>query len=220
MPGHHISDQQVFLYMVQRRQHSQTVAAAKAGISERSARRIDKDPRLPSQKKTRERNWRTRPDPLEQVWPRVEELLKIEGILAVTIFETVQDEFGQDAVPDGVRRTLERRIARWRALHGGEKEIYFPQRHEVGRQGLFDFTVCDELCVTVAGERFDHRCFHYRLACSGWEYAAVVLGGESFTALSEHLQDALGSVPKLGVTRRLAAPLPHFRANLNTARAR
>lgn len=198
MPGHHISDQQVFLYMVQRRQHSQTVAAAKAGISERSARRIDKDPRLPSHKKTRERNWRTRPDPLEQVWPRVEELLKIEGILAVTIFETVQDEFGQDAVPDGVRRTLERRIARWRALHGGEKEIYFPQRHEVGRQGLFDFTVCDELCVTVAGERFDHRCFHYRLACSGWEYAAVVLGGESFTALSEHLQDALwalGGVP-------------------------
>ena len=183
--------------MVQRRHHTQAVAAAKAGISERSARRIEKDPRLPSQKK-RERHWRTRPDPLEQVWPRVEELLKIEGILAVTIFETVQDEFGEDAVPDGVRRTLERRIARWRALNGGEKEIFFPQRHEIGRQGLSDFTVCDELRVTIAGERFDHRLFHFCLARSGWEHAAVVLGGESFSALSEHLQDALwklGGVP-------------------------
>ena len=74
--------------MVQRRHHTQAVGAAKAGISERSARRIEKDPRLPSQKK-RERHWRTRPDPLEQVWSRVEELLKIEGILAVTIFEHV-----------------------------------------------------------------------------------------------------------------------------------
>jgi hypothetical protein len=197
MPGHHIPDQQAHLFMVQRRHHTQAVAAAKAGISERSARRIEKDPRLPSQKK-RERHWRTRPDPLEQVWSRVEELLKIEGILAVTIFETVQDEFGQDAVPDGVRRTLERRIARWRALNGGEKEIVFPQRHEIGRQGLSDFTVCDELCVTIAGERFDHRLFHFCLARSGWEHAAVVLGGESFSALSEHLQDALwklGGVP-------------------------
>ena len=51
MPGHHISDQQVFLFMTHRRQHTQAVAAAKAGISERSARRIENDPQLPSQKK-------------------------------------------------------------------------------------------------------------------------------------------------------------------------
>jgi hypothetical protein len=102
------------------------------------------------------------------------------------------------AVPDSVRRTLERRIARWRALNGGEKEIFFPQHHEIGRQGLSDFTVCDKLHITIAGERFDHRLYHFSLACSGWEHAAVVLGGESFSALSEHLQDALwklGGVP-------------------------
>ena len=197
MPGHHISDQQVFLFMVERRRHTQTVAAAKAGISERSARRIESDPRLPSQKK-RKRHWRTRPDPLEQFWPRVEELLKIDGIIAVTIFETLQDEFGEDAVPDKVRRTLERRIARWRALNGGEKEIFFPQHHAAGRQGLSDFTVCDGLKVTIAGEPLSHRLFHFRLASSGWEHADIVLGGESFAALSEHLQDALwklGGVP-------------------------
>jgi len=88
MPGHHIPDQQVYLFMVQRRHHTQAVAAAKAGISERSARRIEKDPRLPSQKK-RERHWRTRADPLKAVWPRVEELLKIEGIWTCTGFAPV-----------------------------------------------------------------------------------------------------------------------------------
>ena len=198
MPGPHITDQQVHRYMSQRLHHTQAVAAAKAGISERSARRIDKDPRLSPQKE-RTRHWRTRSDPLEQIWPRVEDLLKIDGILAVTIFETLQDELGEDVVPDGVRRTLERRISRWRALHGGEKEIIFAQHHPAGRQGLSDFTVCDTLQVTVGGKDLDHRLFHFRLACSGWEYAAVVLGGESFSALSEHLQDALwklGGVPK------------------------
>ena len=50
--------------MTHRRQHTQAVAAAKAGISERSARRIENDPQLPSQKK-KERHWRTRADPLE-----------------------------------------------------------------------------------------------------------------------------------------------------------
>jgi hypothetical protein len=197
MPGFHISDQQVFCFMTHRRQHTQAVAAAKAAISERSARRIEKDPRLPSQKK-RARHWRTRADPLEPFWPRVEELLKIDGIIAVTIFETLQDECGEEAVPDAIRRTLERRIARWRALHGAEKEIFFPQHHEPGRQGLSDFTVCDSLEVTIADEPLSHRLYHFRLAASGWEHAAVVLGGESFPALSEHLQDALwklGGVP-------------------------
>jgi hypothetical protein len=208
MPGFHISDQQVFLFMTHRRHHTQSVAAAKAGISERSARRIEQDPRLPSQKKL-PRHWRTRADPLHAIWPRVEELLKIDGIIAVTIFETLQDEFGEDAVPDKVRRTLERRISRWRALHGGEKEIFFPQVHEPGRQGLSDFTVCDSLKVTIAGEPLLHRLFHFRLAASGWEHAAVILGGESFSALSEHLQDALW---KLG-----GAPAEHRSDSLSAA---
>src|SRR3546814_7281834 len=105
-----------------------------------------------------------------------------------------------------------RRIARWRALHGGEKEIFFPQHHEPGRQGLSDFTVCDSLKVPVAGETLGYRLYHFRLAASGWEHAAVVLGGESFAALSEHLQDALW---KLG-----GAPAAHLSDSLSeTGRA-
>jgi len=53
--------------MTKRTQHTQVAAAAMAGISERTARHLDKDPRLPSQTKTK-RSWRTREDPLVAVW--------------------------------------------------------------------------------------------------------------------------------------------------------
>ena len=50
----------------------------------------------------------------------------------------------------------------------------------------------DGLGVTIAGEPFDHQLFHrFRLAFSGFEHAHVVLGGESFVALAEGLQNAL-----------------------------
>jgi hypothetical protein len=208
IPKPHISDRQVMRYMTSRSQnHNQATAAAAAGISERSARRIDKDPRFPSQKK-QPRSWRTRLDPLETIWPRVLDMLKIPGIMAVTIFEDLQDELGVEALPDGVRRTLERRIANWRALHGADKEIFFPQRHDPGRQALSDFTVADNLDVTIAGEPLPHRLYHFRLAFSGWEHAQVILRGESFSAVAEGLQDALwmlGGVPAEHRTDSLSA---------------
>lgn len=35
---------------------------------------------------------------------------------------------------------------------------------------------------------------HFRLACSGFEHAHVILGGESYVALAEGLQNALWSL--------------------------
>jgi hypothetical protein len=49
----------------------------------------------------------------------------------------------------------------------------------------------DSLGVTVAGVALDHRLYHFRLACSGFEHAHVILGGESYVALAEGLQNAL-----------------------------
>ena len=202
MPGLHITDRQVRLYMTKRPHLTQVAAAAIAGFSERTARKIDQDPTPPSQRK-QPRPWRTREDPLAAVWPRAEELLRIDkGMMAVTVFETLQEEYGPDTVPDGVRRTLERRIGAWRALHGEDKEVYFPQRHEPGRQGLSDFTVADDLGVTIAGEPFPHRLYHFRLAYSGWEHARVILGGESFSAVAEGLQEALWKLGKVPAEHR------------------
>ncbi|MBE7200185.1 MAG: SDR family oxidoreductase [Parafilimonas terrae] len=39
-----------------------------------------------------------------------------------------------------MRRTLERRIRSWRAIHGEEQDVIFRQTHEPGRAALSDFT--------------------------------------------------------------------------------
>jgi len=49
----------------------------------------------------------------------------------------------------------------------------------------------NELRITITGQPFDHLLYHFRLAYSGFEHAHVVLGGESFVALAEGLQNAL-----------------------------
>jgi hypothetical protein len=98
-----------------------------------------------------------------------------------------------------VRRTLERRVARWRALNGPSQDVMFRQEHPPGRMGLSDFTEMNGLGVTIAGVPFLHRIYHFWLAFSGFAHAHVVLGGESFVALAEGLQNALwalGGVPE------------------------
>ena len=111
------------------------------------------------------------------------------GVRPVAIFEELCRR--HPSIDPGVRRTLERRIAGWRALNGPNRDVIFRQEHPPGRLGLSDFTDMSGLGVTIAGEPFDHRLYHFRLAFSGFEHAHVVLGGESFVALAEGLQNAL-----------------------------
>ena len=182
--------------MKERQSHGPAIAAAKAGFSTAAAYRFEKDQRLPSQK--REARERRRPDPLAEVWDGeiVAILEAAPGLRPVAIFEELRrrhPEIGAE-----VRRTLERRIRAWRAMHGPDREVIFRQDHPPGRLGLSDFTDMTELAVTIAGAPLAHRLYHFRLAYSGFEYSHVVLGGESFVALAEGLQNALwalGGVP-------------------------
>ena len=164
-------------------------AAAKASFSTSTAYRLEKDPRLPSHKKIP--RGRRRPDPLGDMFEaEVVPLLRAAPELrAVAIFEEMlrrHPELGA-----GIRRTLERRVRSWRAIHGEEQEVIFRQVHEPGRAGLSDFTCMGDAGITVAGAPLDHRLYHFRLAYSGFEHAHVVLGGESFVALAEGMQNAL-----------------------------
>jgi transposase InsO family protein len=191
-----------------------TVAAACAGISVATAYRIESDPRLPSQRKAP--RGRRRPDPLESVFEAevVPMLMAAPLVRPVAIFEELQRR--HPALHTNVRRTLERRIRAWRALHGAEREIIFRQVHEPGRMGLSDFTEMGDLAVGIAGVALDHRLYHFRLACSGFEHAHVILGGESYVALAEGLQNALwalGGAPREHRSDSLSAA---FR-NLNRA---
>ena len=207
MPGKRITDHQVLKYKQHRNQLNQVASAAKAGISERSARRIEGANYLPSQRP--ERNWRTRADPLEAVWDsEVVPLLQTDARLnAVTLLEELQRRYpGQWG--SGVLRTLQRRVRQWRAKYGAEREVYFAQEHPPGRQCLSDFTVLDELCVEIDGAVFAHRLYQFALAYSGWRHATVIDSGESFMALSTGLQAALwalGGVPEEHRTDSLSA---------------
>ena len=172
-------------------------AAAQAGISVASAYRIEHDPRLPSEKKIPRA--RRRVDPLAEIFDAevVPLLQSAPGIRPVAIFDELRRRHTEFA--PGVRRTLERRIRAWRAVNGEEREVIFRQVHEAGRMGQSDFTEMSELGVTVAGVALDHRLYHFRLVCSGFEHAHVILGGESYVALAEGLQNALwvlGGAPR------------------------
>lgn len=213
MPGRHVTDHQMRLFMRHRLTDTMPVAAARAGFSTATGYRIAQDPRPPSEK--RAPRGRRRPDPLADVFDAevVPMLEASPGLRPVAILEELLRRH-----PDlgaGVRRTLERRIRQWRALHGPEREVIFRQVHEPGRMGLSDFTDLSGLGVTIAGQPLAHRLYHFRLVFSGFEHAHVVLHGESFVALAAGLQDALwslGGVPAEHRTDSLSAAFRNIEA--------
>jgi len=208
MPGKSITAQQVRLYMTHRKQgESQAVASAKSGISERTGRRIETgEVRV---QEPQQRHWRTRKDPFAEVWDS-EIVLLLErqpALNATTLFEDLQDRH-PGKYPNACKRTFQRRIKAWKALHGPDKEVMFRQRQEPGRLGLSDFTELKDVTITIGAEPLAHRLYHFRLAFSGWSHLKVVLGGESYSALAEGLQEALwrlGGVPREHRTGRLSA---------------
>ena len=62
-------------------------------------------------------------------------------------------------------------------------EVIFAQTHPPGRLGMSDFTATGHLGDRHRRCALEHLLYHFR-PYSGFEYADVVLGGESFVALS------------------------------------
>jgi hypothetical protein len=217
LPGRHVTDHQMRLYMQFRETKSPPVAAAKASISTATAYRFEHDHRPPSTKQ--KVRGRRRPDPLADIFDSdvVPMLEAAPDLRAVAIFEEMQRRHPDLAL--SVRRTMERRIRAWRALYGAEQEVIFRQVHEPGRMGLSDFTDMADLRVTVANVLLDHRLYHFRLACSGFEHAHVILGGESYVALAEGLQNALwalGGAPRNHRSDSLSAAFCNLDADVRT----
>lgn len=184
---------------------SQEASAAKAGISVRSGRRIEKGltPKSPQP-----RQWRTRRDPLVAVWESelVPLLERDHELTGLTLLEYLHDRY-PGAYSESVLRTVQRRVKQWKALYGPAQAVIFRQQAEPGLVGLSDFTRPDDP-VIVAGEPFPHLLYQFRLAFSGWRSVTVVRGGESYAALAEGLQRALhqgGGSPREHRTDSLSA---------------
>jgi hypothetical protein len=182
------------------------LAAAKAGMDEKTARKYRRSGKLPNECRA-EHTWRTRPDPFDTVWEEIAGRIHVNpGLQAKTLFEDLQRRFPGD-FQDGQLRTLQRKIKHWRATHGPDKEIFFPQEHKPGQLGASDFTYMNSLGVTLAGQPFAHMLYHFVLTYSNWETGTICFS-ESFASLSEGLQNALwrlGGVPKQHRTDCLGA---------------
>jgi hypothetical protein len=86
-------------------------------------------------------------------------------------------------------RTLQRHIARWRAVYGPEQEVIFPQRHQPGERAQSDFTHMEDLGATIAGEPFPHMLYHFVLTYSNVEAVSICFS-ETFEALAEGIEKA------------------------------
>jgi hypothetical protein len=183
----------------------------RAGMSENTARRYRTGP-LPSQRKG-PRQYRTRLDPFAAIWPEIEALLvEAPSLEATTIFETLRGR-PDLLLADGQLRTLQRRIRRWRATHGPEREVMFPQHHRPGEYAQSDCTHMGSLGITLDGQPFDPLFYHFVLPYSNWETGAICCS-ESFEALIAGFQAAvweLGRVPAIHRTDTLSAATPDLR---------
>ncbi len=204
-----VTDQQYRRLMKLRRTEGTLAsAAAKAGMDEKTARKYLRLGKPPSQLRAA-RSYRTRADNFAEVWRELEELLEREpGLEALTLMEHLCRQY-PGKYQMGQLRTLQRRVKRWRAVSGPEREVFFPQEHPPGRQAQSDFTHMKELGVTIGGQPFDHLFYHFTLTCSNWETGTICFA-ESFESLAEGLQNALwelGGVPAEHRTDNLSAAI-------------
>ena len=202
-----VTDQQIRrLKMVMNQGRTLGESAAKAGMSEKTARKYMNDTRLPSEQKLAH-EWRTRKNPFLDDWMEVAEKLQVNpGLEAKTLFDYIQWR-NPGKYQDNQLRTLQRHIKIWRALEGPAKEVYFSQIHIPGQLSQSDFTSMNDLMIMIKGEHFKHLYYHFVLTYSNWETGSLCFS-ESFESLSEGLQNALfelGGVPKEHQTDRLSA---------------
>jgi len=220
---------------------SEEVAAAAAGMTVPTARRWRSGP-MPSHSK-RPRHWRTRTDPFAALWDA--EILPLlladdKGVLQATaVLEELARRHGGEVAPGQVR-TLQRRIRDWRALYGPQREVFFEQVHEPGREAACDFTHCDDLEVTIAGEQLDHLLFTMTLSFSkrgsvtlaysesyealvrGFQRGLWAFGGAPSVVRMDNMSAATHELRRSGgrtLNRRFADVLDHYgmRASLITA---
>ena len=202
-------DAEVRLMMQERgKGRSQAVAAARAGMSERTARTYERSGVLPSQQR-QPRTHRTRVNPFAEDWEWVVSQLERDPALQATTLFALLCARVPGRYQAAQVRTLQRHIATWRAIQGPEREVYFAQEPRPGYMAQSDFTHMTSLGVTLGGVAFPHLLYHLVLPYSNVE-AVRVCFSESFEALAEGLEQSLwqlGGVPLTHRTDHLGAAL-------------
>ena len=192
-----VTDRQVRkLFMEYQKSGKIQMAAIKAGMNRDTAASYLSNGQLPSER-VLARDWLTRQDPFAAHWAEAEAMLRAAPELeGKALFEWFSERYAGQ-YDEGQLRTFQRHVRRWRALHGPEKEVYFPQEHRPGRRMSTDFTCLKSLGVTIRGEAAEPCLCHSVLTYSNWQWGTLC-HSESFLSLRKGLQAALvqlGHVP-------------------------
>jgi transposase len=173
---------------------SVTNSAMKAGMSRRIARKYLEAGQPPNELQAKH-TWRTRPDPLVEIWSQAQAMLgEAPDLEAKALFEYLWER-SPEALQEKHLRTFQRRVKLWRLANGPDKEVFFPQDWEAGRAMQLDWTNANELAVTIAGQPYEHLLCHCVLPHSNWEWARPCLS-ESLLSCREGLQAALHRLGK------------------------
>jgi hypothetical protein len=187
------TDNEVKLYMKHRANKTQEIAAAKAGMTAKTGRKYEQTKLLPSQTK-KERSYKTRPDPFLEHTAYIQNMYRDAPKLhAKTILKHLMETFPGSDYNMSQLRSLDRRLKPLRVLHGGNKEIYFPQELRPGVQSQSDWTHMNILNITIGGEKFKHLVFHFMLPYSCWESVDICYS-ESFDSLANGYQKAVAEL--------------------------
>ena len=148
-----VTDRQVRrLFGLLQTERTLAMAALKAGMDEKTARKYRRLRKVPSEVE-RPHTWRTRVDPFAEVWDEAcEWLASNPGLEAKTLLEALQRQY-PGRFQDGGLRTFQRRVRQWRALEGRPKEVFFSQVHYPGRLCQSDLSHCSSFGVKINGQR-------------------------------------------------------------------
>ena len=182
------TDQQIGLLMKHKNKHTIKVAAAKSGMSEKTAHKYLVINKTPSENK-KPRTHNTRKDPFAQHTEEIKQLYQnAPELQANTILEHLMEKY-PGIYSDGHIWTLRRRLRSLRAEIGKAQDVMFIQNIQPGRQSQSDWTCMNSLGIQIAGQPFPHLLFHFMLPYSRWE-SVMVCYSESFVTLAQGCERA------------------------------
>jgi transposase len=190
------TNQQVKLLMKNLKKHTQAIAAARAGMDVKTARKYIKNKALPSEMKQARK---AKPDIFSEDWDELSEMLEnAPGLEAKTLMNYLLSKKPDKYNPNQIR-TLQRKVRQWRAEHGASQSVIFRQDIQPGKQSQSDHTCMNDLKITLNGRPFKHLLFHFMLPFSRWESVNLSFS-ESFESLVSGFEKAVwelgGTLPE------------------------
>jgi transposase len=189
--------------LINERNQGKTISmcAMKSGMSRKTAGKYLKQDNVMKQRRV-PHTWKTRKDPLQEVWPKALAMLQDAPELeAKALFEHLMPrETGRLGDSGGVEekhlRTFQRRVRDWRLANGPDKEVFFTQDQTPGKVLALDWTDMNAVGITIGGRTLKHKLFHAVLPYSNWEWA-VRAQSESTLSLRAGLKAVLGRLGRV-----------------------